>query len=121
MFYDYLIQVAGVYTHYVFYTCSRVSFARHLFNGIIIGVLGLLLVCALFVAFKTRKVKVKGLNESKYITAIVYLSTLCKVLVLIVIFTLRSHVNIFPVALSGIFMSLATFALAAVFLPKVKT
>ena len=120
MFYDYLTQDAGVYTHYVFYTCSRVSFARNLFCGIIIGVLGLFLTCALFMAFKTRKVKIKGLNDAKYITAIVYFSTLNEVLVVIVIATLRSHVNLFPVALTGIFMIVATFALVAVFLPKVR-
>ena len=104
----------------MFYSCSRVSFARNLFVGILIGVMSLFLACALFMAFKTRKVKIKGLNDAKYITAIVYFMTLSEVLILIVIFTLRSHVNMFPVALTGIIMIGATFALAAVFLPKVR-
>ena len=114
------LQDADVYTQYEFYTCSRVSFARNLFSGIIIGVIGLSLVCALFMAFKTRKVHIKGLNDAKYITAIVYFSTLSEVLVAIAFAALRTYVNIFPVVVTGIFMITATFTLVAIFLPQVR-
>ena len=107
-------------TVYEFYVCSRVPYARTLFSGLVVGVIGLFLLCALFMAFKTRKVQIKGLNDAKYITAIVYLSSLVEVISIIIIVSLRSHVNIFPAALSGFFMIAATFVLILVFLPKVK-
>ena len=107
-------------TVYEFYVCSRVPYTRTLFSGLVVGVIGLFLLCALFMAFKTRKVQIKGLNDAKYITAIVYIASLVEVISIIIIVSLRSHVNIFPASLSGVFMIVATFVLIIVFLPKVR-
>ena len=90
-----------------------------IFSSIITGVHGLIVLCTLFMAFKTRKIKIKGLNDAKYIAAIIYFSCISGILAIIIIFLLPSHVNAFPAANSGGVMLLGTFALGAVFLPKV--
>ena len=71
-------------------------------------------------AIKTRKVHIKGLNDAKYIIAIVYVSSIGSIIHIILNFTLRTRVDTFPAALTGSFMLLMTVTLGLVFVPKVK-
>ena len=105
--------------HYYFYTCNRVPNAK-LVTKISLYAMGtILLGSALFMAFKTRKVKVKNLNDAKYITAIVYISSLVNILHLVINFSFGNRVNAFPAVLSGLNMATITGVLLLVFLPKV--
>ena len=70
-------------------------------------------------AFKTRKIHIKGLNDAKYIAAIVYASTLAKIAIIIITSTLRSHVNTYPAVLNAVYILLETIILTLVFIPKV--
>ncbi|KAL5470791.1 hypothetical protein EMCRGX_G028810 [Ephydatia muelleri] len=64
-----------------------------IWHGVLFGYKGLIQVIAILLAFGTRKVKVKGLNDSKYIAAIIYVTSICLVVVIISFATLRDKVN----------------------------
>eukprot|EP00731_Ephydatia_muelleri_P021168 Em0013g895a len=80
---------------------------------------GLIQVVAILLAFGTRKVKVKGLNDSKYIAAIIYVTSICLVVVIISFATLRDKVNTLAAIYSLGFWCAATIILLLVFIPKV--
>ena len=74
---------------------------------------------ALYLAFQTRKVKVKGLNDAKCITSTVYITTIVMFLTVIITFTLSDYVNAYvSVYGSGIWIT-ATVILGIMFIPKV--
>ena len=73
----------------------------------------------LYLAFETRKVKVKALADSQYIAASVYVSIMTCIAIVPVAIWLREMVDIYYGVLSGILMLGVTTVLALVFLPKV--
>ena len=73
----------------------------------------------LYLAFETRKVKVKALADSQYIAASVYVSIMTCIAIVPVAVWLRDMVDIHYGLLSGILMLGLTTVLALVFLPKV--
>lgn len=79
----------------------------------------LLQICSLALAFWTRNVKVKGLDDSKYIPSAIYVSTIVLPISLTAAFALRSHVNVFPAVLSIAHLFGATIILVIVFVPRV--
>lgn len=85
---------------------------------LIFGYLTMLQVIGILLAFQTRKVKVKGLRDSKFIAAIVYISSIVLAVLALVNFSLRPFINIG----TGIFvvgiLTLTTLTLTLVFVPK---
>ncbi|XP_011409429.2 PREDICTED: gamma-aminobutyric acid type B receptor subunit 1-like [Amphimedon queenslandica] len=82
------------------------------------GYKGLLQVSAIFMAFHTRRVKVKILNESKEIAAIIYINSIVLVLLAASEFTLATHHNAYA-ALFGLgLLTEATLFLGLIFIPK---
>ena len=76
-------------------------------------------VVALLLAFSTRGVKVKGLNDAKEIAAAIYVSSIVLAVVMVAEYTLNGRVNAFPALFcTGIFIG-TTVILALVFIPKV--
>ena len=74
---------------------------------------------ALILAFRTRKVKVKGLDDSKYVVASVYMTSCVLAATIITIFSLTPFVNIYPVVIgAGHYITTITI-LILVFIPKV--
>ena len=107
---------ARVHTFYL-YICDMEGQA--ILFGILYGYKALLQVTALILAFRTRKVKVKGLDDSKYIGASIYVTSIVLAVVIISTYTLRDYVNTFP-ALVGMGLLLGTtMILALVFVPRV--
>ena len=74
----------------------------------------------ILLAFLTRKVKLRGLRDSKYIAAIIYISSVTIVVMVLVTLTLEEFVNIG----TGIFvfgiLALTTLFLVLIFVPKVR-
>ena len=106
-------------TKFSIYQCSAHPWIRNSILATIYGCFGFLQVCALYFAFQTRKVKVKGINDAKYIAVIVYITTIILVITLVTSFALTSYVNIFASINSiGIWVT-ATVILAVMFIPKV--
>ena len=81
--------------------------------------LGILQIVGLIFAFQTRKVKIPILNDSKYVTALVYISSVVFVSLVLVTFLLQEYINISNGIFSGGIMLLATIFLILMFVPKV--
>ena len=80
----------------------------------------LLQVFSLLLTFWTRNVKVKGLDDSKYIPSAIYVSTIILPISLTAAIALRTHVNVFPAVLSTVHLFGATIILLIVFIPKIR-
>ena len=71
-------------------------------------------------AFSIRKVKVKGLNDSKYIVAATYVCSIVLAVIIVSTYSLKDLVNVFA-AMFGIgFFIGTTVILGLVFGPKVR-
>ena len=89
------------------------------YQAVIMAFLFLLQVIGIFLAFQTRKVKVKVLNDAKQVTAIVYVTSVCVVLIIMTTFALEEYLNVSS-ALFCFSMSIASSAfLILIFVPKV--
>ena len=80
---------------------------------------GLLQVIALLLAFRTRKVKTKGLDDSKYIAAAVYITSIVLAVIIVATYTLMDYVNVFPAVVGSGFLLGTTMILVLVFVPRV--
>ena len=81
----------------------------------------ILQIIALVLAFSIRKVKVKGLDDSKYIAAAIYVTSIVLATTVIFTFFLANLINAFAALFStGIFIG-TTVILGLVFVPKVRT
>lgn len=79
----------------------------------------LLQVIGVFLAFSIRKVKIKGLNDSKEVSAILYITTVITVAVFLVTFVFGDYINV-DGGTYGLGISTATtFVLVLIFIPKV--
>ena len=76
-------------------------------------------VVGMLLAFHTRRVKIKGLNDSKFVATIIYISSIVLVALALVTFALRAYINIGTgVFVAGI-LTLMTIFLTLNFIPKV--
>ena len=88
--------------------------------AVLFGYKGVLQVLALLLAFRTRNVKVKGLDDSVYIAASVYVTSIVLTVIIVSTYTLRDYVNAYP-AVVGMGLLLGTSAiLGLVFVPRVR-
>jgi hypothetical protein len=93
-----------------------------LISDIIIFIyLSLLQFVGIILAFQTRKIRITALNDSKSVTALIYISSIVLVVIVLITFILRSHINISAAVFSGGIIVLATFFLVLVFIPNVST
>ena len=80
----------------------------------------LLQFCGLFLAFATRKVKVKGLDDAKWIAGTIYITSIVLAIAILSLYTLKGSQNkasaVFTV---GLFIG-TTFIMGFVFVSKVK-
>ena len=84
------------------------------------GYKALLQLGAIFMAFTTRKVKVKGLNDTKEIYTIIYINTVIITMLIVTEFALRTHRDAY-ISLYGVaIFSQATLFLSLTFIPKVQ-
>ena len=112
-------QEREVVTLYFTYICS--STARDIFLGVLYGYKMVLQVIALVFAFATRKVKVKGLDDSKYIAAAIYVTSIVLAVIIVATYSLKDFVNVFPALFCTGFFIGTTVILGLVFVPKVGT
>ena len=112
-----LSQELRVITDYFIYVCD--STIRDKILGILYGYKMVLQVIALVLAFSIRKVKVKGLNDAKYIAAATYVTSIVLAVIIVATYTLKDFVNAFPTLFCTGFLIGTTFILGLVFVPKV--
>lgn len=113
-----IFQVLQITTLYCTYICDSLS--RDIFLGILYGYKAILQVLAMVFAFSIRKVKVKGLNDTKFIIAIVYVTSLATAVLIVAVYTLKTRINSFAVLFSTAFLIGTTTTLGLVFVPKVR-
>ena len=82
--------------------------------------LAILQIIGLVLAFQTRKIKLPGLRDSKFVAAIIYISSIILVALALVTFSLRTYINIGTGIITFGVFSLTTIFLALMFIPKVR-
>ena len=73
----------------------------------------------IFLAFQTRKVKVKVLNDAKQVTAIIYVTSVCVVLIILTTFALGAFINVNAALFCFSIAAASTAFLILIFIPKV--
>ena len=95
--------------------------ARSPFLPILYGYKALLQLVAIVLAFTTRKVKVKGVNDSKYVTVMICITSVILAVCFVSTFVLSDYVNLIA-SLFGLGLTLGTTAVVALlFVPKVRS
>jgi gamma-aminobutyric acid type B receptor len=74
---------------------------------------------SVFLAFKTRKVKIKALNDARYITVIIYVTTIIVVVMIVCAVLLSDQLNADGAVFAGLFYIFTTIVLSVLFIPKV--
>lgn len=114
-------QLLRITTLQFIYTCRSDPPESYMAWGLLLlGYKGLVQISAIFLAFGTRKVKVKGLNDSKYIAAIIYATSVSLVIAIIAFAVLQEWTNVLAGIFSMGFWLAATMIVTLVFFPKVR-
>ena len=96
------------------------SLPRDVFLAVLYGYKMALQILALVFAFSIRKVKVKGLDDSKYVAAAIYVTSLAQAVIIVATFTVTPYINGFAVLFSISFFIGTTAILLLVFVPLVR-
>ena len=84
------------------------------------GYKGFLQIIALLLAFRIRKVKVQGLDDSMYIAAAIYVTSIVLAVTIFSTYTLMDYVNVYPIVVGMGFLLGTTTILGLVFVPRVR-
>ena len=102
--------------HYILICRSK---AHDIFLAVLYGYKAVLQVIALVLAFTTRKVKVKGLNDTLYIAAAIYITSLLWAAIIVSTYSLTEYLNVFTTVFGlGLFVGTSAI-ISLVFIPKV--
>ena len=100
-----------------YYICRCESPGHDIAVYILFGIKGLLQIIALIFAFSIRKVNVKGLDDSRFVIASVYVGSVC-LLIAAVTFGLKNYEISIIVKFTAYFIGV-TSVLLLMFMPKV--
>ena len=103
-----------------YYTYICESRSRDIWLGIVFGYKAVLQIVAIFLAFGTRKVTIKGLDDSKYIAMAIYVTSVVLAVMIISNVTLNDYINFYASLYSVCLLSISTIIIVLVFLPKVR-
>ena len=101
------------------WVCYQPGTPPFYFDLLLFLYLGVLQIVGLILAFQTRKVKIPILNDSKFVAALVYISSVVFVALVLVTLSLPGYINISNGIFSAGIMILATIFLILMFVPKV--
>ena len=111
------IQARFEHHQYFLYVCE--SEWQVVIHTVLFGYKGVLQVLALLLAFRTHKVKVKGLDDSMYVAASVYVTSIVLTAIIISTYTMRDYVNAYPAVMGMGLLLGTTTILGLVFIPRV--
>ena len=80
----------------------------------------LLQLVAMFMAFYTRRVKIKALNDSKEIAVVIYFNSITLTLLAVVEFSLKEYHEVYAALFSLALLVEASVFLTLIFIPKVQ-
>ena len=117
----YFSQDSGIRIINLFYSCQSDSDDDQIWLGVLFGYKAILQIIGILLAFATRKVKVKGLNDAKYIAGAIYVTSIVIVVIIIIIIfnALRDYLVSLAAVYSVGFVLDATLILGLIFIPKV--
>ena len=101
------------------YTCSTNTWIRKVSIGLIYLYKFFLYICALYFAFRLRKIRFKGLNDGKYIRAFVYTTSVVIAVTFISSVSLSQYLNVYAAIYSFGFWFVNSSMLGLLFIPKV--
>ena len=110
-------QVQGIIHLYYFYTCDSLN--RDITLGILLGYKTILQIIAFVLTFSVQKVKLKGLNDAKYITVAVYITNSVTAIAFVTFYSLKKFQNLHAALFSLSTLCGTTAILALIFIPKV--
>ena len=110
--------MSGIRTEYCFYSCQSQSDDR-IWLGVLFGYKALLEIIGILLAFATRKVKVKGLNDAKFIAGVIYITSIIIAVIIISFIALNEYLNALAAIYSVGYVLDATVILGLIFIPKV--
>ena len=113
----YLCMQNGRNERVFIFVCA--STAATVWIAISFGYKALLQLGAIFMAFTTRKVKIKGLNDTKELYTIIYINTVIITMLIVTEFALRSHRDVYVTLYGLAIFAGATLFLGLTFIPKV--
>ena len=93
--------------------------SRRVTIGVLFGYKTVLHVLAFLLTFSIRKVKLKGLNDAKYIAMAVYTTNFVTAVIIVSFYTLEESQNLFAALFSVGILCGTTAILALIFIPKV--
>ena len=93
--------------------------SRNITLGIVYGYKSVLQIVALVFSFSIGRVRLKGLNDAKYIAAAVYVTSIVTAVIIVSLYSLKTFLNLYAALFSFGFLSGTTVILALVFIPKV--
>ena len=102
--------------HFIYLLDSPV---QKIFIAILFGYKGVLQLIALLLAFRTRNINVKGLDDAKYIISTVYITTIGIVVIAMTFFVLREFLIVYTAIISLTLFFATAVILGLVFIPKV--
>lgn len=111
------LQEFEIITNNFIYICD--STAHDIFLGVLYGYKMLFQVVALLLAFSIRKVKVKGLDDAKYIGAAIYVTSIVLAVIIVATYSLKDVINGFAAVFCTGFLLGTSVILALVFVPLV--
>ena len=114
------MQELEIPVNFFIYQCSSHPWIRYLMQAILFFSMMILQLGALYLAFQTHKVKVKGLNDAKYTAMVVYFTTIIMFPTIILTITLSNITTYSITILYGIGLWIcSTTLLFIMFVPKV--
>lgn len=116
------MQEKGVGINNKVYSCVSVQSVENTTWTIVKYVyLGILQIVGIVLAIQTRKVRIKVLNDSKYIAALIYISSIVIIAKAVALFAVNHFINVREAIFSGGTIVSSTAFLSFVFIPKVCT
>ncbi|KAL5471263.1 hypothetical protein EMCRGX_G029359 [Ephydatia muelleri] len=112
------IAQLGLKEEYFIWTCYGSSTPPFYWRILIFSYLVILQIIGIMLAFQTRKVKFPGLNDSVFVAAIIYTSSIVLVILIVDTFILNNYINTFGAIFTVGIIILTTVFLAFTFVPK---
>ena len=108
----------GLTVHYYIPTCFQKDTPSYYWRILLMTYTAFLQCLGIILAFQTRKVKISALNDSKYVAAIIYISSITLLTLLFTHFGFYEYINISYGTLNGVIFVNTTAYLGLMFCPK---
>ena len=114
-----MTQENRVSTEHVIYIYDSLTYK--VFFGLLLSYKLIIQLTAMILALCTHDIKVKGLDDAKYIIAAVYIQTINLLLAAMIIYTLMENLYAYTIATFILTFIATTLILGVVFIPKACT